>query len=461
MVRLNPSLRQQISQAYVSHRLNNSELVEVTEHLKKVEAGQESPLEARQLLKEYSLVNRDERAEVSHQQLTKAIGYLHLDGQLSALQTDQAWSPYQRALCRRLSDTSYDPVPMSARGEEKGSPAFVATVRENFEGWDVNGDGALTPTELDGAMANPALLSAGAAAAVVLRRQGAQLEKCSQEGQSGVTRQDLEQFLLAGIPENAMATYKVNRGFASQRQAADMMGPAPSLLTENFDPEMVEQGRAGSCVMLSTLASKDETSVKEMFRPLPDGQVEVRFADGQFETVRDLTLAERLYHAKSPEGGRWPGLLEVAIGQRIQAHNPSQDGSFRSSANSIPVAEASLALHGKVTEKVAIDGLSLNQTRELLSQVAHGPKPWLAGSRHTPKGQDSVVSVEDLYNGINNNHAYSIQQFDKENDVVWLRNPWRRGEWAINFDQKDDGVFAMPVRDFYSSFRWVSGPSAA
>jgi hypothetical protein len=461
MVRLNPALRQQISQAYVAHRLNNSELIELTQCLSDVEHGRSSGREARQLLQDYSSVHRDVRFELREDELNGALDYLRLDDQLSVLNQNQAWTPYQRALYRRLSAPDYDPVPMAARGEERGSHGFVSVVREKFEDWDRDQDGALTNLELDGALADASLTGKSAAAAVILRRQGTNLAHCSDEGQAGVTRQDLDHFLLAGVPENGVATFKINRGFASLLKAAETMPPPPDLMSEDFDPEKVEQGRAGACVLLSTLASKDADDVQAMFRPLPNGRVEVRFADGQTQTVRDLTLAERLYHAKSPEGGRWPGLLEVAVGQRIHAKLPNEDGSFRSSANSIPVGEASEALYGKTSTKVNIDRMSLNETRKLLQQLGSGTEPWLAGSRSTLKGQDSVISVEDLFNGISNNHAYAIQEFDAENDTVRLRNPWRHGEWAIQFDQKDDGIFEMPLIDFYTSFRWVSAPSAA
>ena len=461
MVPVNSALRQQIAQAFVAHRLNNSELVDVTSSLREVEAGRCSPQQTRDLLTKYGSVAKDVRFDVSHQEVESAVGYLHLDSQLASLTDDKAWTPYQRSLYRRLSDLEHDPVPVTARRDCKGNVAFVQAVQENFECWDGNRDGALSNLELDKALADPKLAGGAAAAAVVLRRQGVNLATCVKDDADGVTRQDLDQFLLAGIPENGTATVKVNRGFASMLQAADTMAPAPPLESEDFDPEMTQQGRAGACVLLSTLASKEKDSVREMFHSLPGGQVEVRFADGGTEIVRDLTLAERLYHAKGPEGGRWPGLLEVAIGQRLFAKRPSKDGSFRSSANGIPLEEAGSALHGVKTHKVSIDNLSLEQTREQLLQLTSGPKPWVAGSRSAPKGQDSVVSVEELFNGISNNHAYTIKGFDAESDTVWLRNPWHHGEWVVNFDHQDDGVFSMPLRDFYSSYRWISSPVAA
>lgn len=458
---MNPVLRQQIAQAYVSHRLNHSELVKVTDKLRQVEAGEGGVGETRQLVKDYSAVDQDVRDPVDPKELNGALRYLNLQRQFKALGENKAWSPFQRALYRRLSHPEHDPIPLTAQGDNTGSARFVNKVEDNFESWDRDEDGILTNVEMDAALADPKLTGDDAAAAVVLRRQGDALGRCVEDAEAGVTRSDLREFLLAGIPQNAMATLKVNRGFEALALQASRLGPAPELSKENFDPELVEQGKAGACVMLSTLAHNRPEEIRQMFNPLPDGQVEVYFADGDLQVVRDLTTAERLYHAKSPEDGRWPGLLEVAIGQRIHAKRPQSDGSFRSAANGISPAEAGRALHGQTTHKVSLDDLSLKQTRQLLSLMSESPKPWLAGSRSTIKGRDSQVSVEDLHNGIRNNHAYTIKSFDADQDVVWLRNPWRKGEWVVNFDQKDDGIFSMPLRDFYSSYRWVGFPSTA
>lgn len=456
MNKLDLSLRQQISQAYLAHRLNHHEFVHVTGQLQASESAEGNTSEVSNLLDYYREIDVDERPAFSPEQLEDAKSYLLLQRQYEMLPEDQPWTQYQRALYRRLSHTEVDPVPLQAQGEKKGSPAFLAEVRKQFQTWDLNQDGALSNVELDQALADPNLVGSAAAAAVVLRRQGQALENCLAEGANGVSLGDLAVFEKEGIPENAGGTFRVNRGFASALRVAQELPHQPiPLLEEDFDPEKVQQGRAGSCVLLSTLASLEPGSVKSMFRPLEDGQVEVRFADGQTQVVRDLTVAERIYHAKSPEGGRWPGLLEVAMGQRLHEKSPKPDGSFRSSANGISIQEASLALHGRSIERVSLDELSLEQTRVLLEGMKERAQPWLCGSRHTVKGQDSVVSMDALHNGISNNHAYTIQGYDSKLELVQLRNPWARGEWVVNFDGVDDGKFSMPLTDFYSSFRWV------
>ncbi|MBX3170881.1 MAG: hypothetical protein KF760_25970 [Candidatus Eremiobacteraeota bacterium] len=458
MPAVNPVLRQQISQAFVSHRLNNSELVSVTRRLQECEADQSSPQPTADLLKKFSQVEVDQRDPVTMDEVQQAVAYLRLDSYAQRLSQDKAWTPYERALYRRLSCLENDPVPTAARPESQGNPAFARTVQQNFQQWDLDGDGALSNVELDKALAHPELAGEAAAAAVVLRRQSTALQTCT-NSKAGVTRADLEYFTAHGVPDNAAATFKINMGYQANCKAATNLGPAPELMSENFDPNLVEQGRAGSCVLLSTQAGATPEQLKSMLKPLPNGTINVNFADGHTENVRDLTLAERLYHAKSPNGGRWPGLVEVAIGQRIFGHSPKEDGSFRSAANGINPEEASRALHGRSIARANLDEMSLQETRQMLISLMDCPQPWLAGSRKNVKGQDSVVSIEDLHNGIHNNHAYSIQGFEAESDTIWLRNPWRHGEWVVRPDGRDDGIFSMPLRDFYASYLWVSVPN--
>jgi hypothetical protein len=462
MSTVNSSLRTSIARAYVAHRLNHQELVQVVEKLKNHEIGAVEERDVEAALAHYADPARDARPSYSQQDVDAAVAYLELDKVQQGLSEDQPWTPMERAIFRRLSHPQVDPVPSQALSETVGHPEFVAAVMKRFDAWDQDGDGSLTPSELDEVMADPNLTSAEAAAAVILRRQGPQLAKCeTRDRASGVTPVDLERFLITGVPDDGQATIKVNRAFPSLAKLAEKLPPAPLLMEENFDPEMVQQGRAGSCVLLSTLSNKKPEDVKSMFHARPDGMVEVTFEDGHVEVVRDLTLAERLYHARSPKGGRWPGLLEMGLAQRIHSEKPKADGSARSGANAISPDIASQALFGKRLKTTSLDNLSLKETRELLISMAKGPKPWICGSRSTPKGVDSLVSPEQLFNGISNNHAYTIRGFDPKKDLVHLRNPWRKGEWVVRPDGHDDGKFSMDLKDFYSSFRWVGSPKKA
>lgn len=98
--------------------------------------------------------------------------------------------------------------------------------------------------------------------------------------------------------------------------------------------------------------------------------------------------------------------------------------------------------------------MTLAQTRELLTQVVAQEGPILCGSRPTANGD--FINSEELHNGIANGHCYSVKDFDPKTQRVTLQNPWHRGEWSHEQDESNDGVFSMPLNDFYCSYRWVA-----
>jgi hypothetical protein len=450
------ALRKTLRLNFFAHRLNNSEFVRATEALREAERGRTTLESVAELIDHFSSARVDEREPVTLAEVRSAVRYLKLDQRLKALTQDAPWSSTQRAMYRRLTHLEHDPVPLHAQGTRQGNKDFVHSAQHYFEAFDLDGSGDVSNPELDRVMSNPQLAGREAATAVAMRVYSRYLIHCNEDGPLRFTRKDLEIFGAQGIPDDSKTTYKLNSRWEMFLQQAQEMCPAGPLEAEDFSPRSVRQGRAGSCVLLATL--KNQETVRSMFTAREDGFVDIHLADGSTQTVKDLTPAERLYHAQTLDGGRWPGLLEMAVGQRLHALEPEPDGSARSGANGIPVEEASLAMTGHASNKIEFSALSPNKTRELLVDLQQLAKPWVCGSRAAPRGKDSKMSVEELQNGVANNHAYRFVEYDPKTDLVSLQNPWHRGEWAIRQDGSDDGDFHMPFLDFYTSYRWVSGP---
>jgi hypothetical protein len=449
-------LAQRINQAYLAHRLNHGEMVQLAEKLSLAEREQAPVDEVKALLDRYASPSHDESIPIDQQQFESALDYLGLNQQASQLRPDQPWSPYQRALYRRLAHPSHDPTPAGAKVSSFGQSDFSDESLRHFNYFDLDRNGALTPAELDNVLTLPNLSESAAANAVALRRYGPSIAKCYPDLRDGVTREDLSYFAKRGVPHDMATTLRIHRAYPAWTEAVAELPASVPLAAEKFDPSQVEQGRAGSCVLLSTLSHMDSDQVRKMFYHREDGRYQVLFADGSSEVVNDLTAAERVYHARTTDGGRWPGLLEVAMGQKLARQRPKEDGSVRSSSNGIRPDEAASALFGHAVEKVSLDDLSPEQAREMLLETTTGPKPWLCGSRWMTRGDESNISVEELANGISNNHAYRLSGYDPESDTVTLFNPWRKGEWVMAKDGANNGHFSMPFLDFYSSFRWVS-----
>lgn len=449
------SLQQTAREAYLAHRLNQPELIDVAAKLQAAEKNKGSLDDVKALMDSYVEITTDWRGKTEGT-LADATRYLGLDKQYAALSEDKAWTAYDRALYRRMSVPQNDPAPGASAAEaSKGNPELVKAALSIFDACDTDHNGNLTPVELDAAMANNNFSNEQIAALVALRRNGPQLETCVKDGK--LSKEDLLFFQDHGIPNDSKITNKLNVGYGGLLQRVNKMQPAGPLMEENFDGKEVFQGKAGSCVMLSTEANVPD--LKSMFSDNGNGTFTVTFKDGAKEVVKDLSTAERLYHARSGAQGRWPGLMEMAMGQRLNKLSPSPDGSPRSSANGQPVEQTILAFSGIPGKRYTIDKRSPEETRELLTKLTTSASgPLVACTRSTPKGDDSIVSMEALNNGISNNHAYSLLGYNPVTDEVQLRNPWHRGEWTIKQDGVDDGIFSMPLLQFYSSYRMVAAP---
>lgn len=286
-----------------------------------------------------------------------------------------------------------------------------------------------------------------AAALVLLRTHNPRLAKLVKDRAQGVSQADLKSFLDHGIPGQAQSTAGINRGFERLSLRAQAMPPALPLEQENFDAREMIQGRTSSCVMLSTGIGIG--NLKSMFEDNHNGTVTVSFADGDRETVKDLTDAERLYHTRAGEGGRWP--VGDGHGQRIRSQLVI-DGTIRTGADflyPVPTHEGHDRRQGPLPRP--------RQTDSQFHPEIAGAQP---GSHHRGQSRrlgenDSHFSLESLQNGIVNNHAYTVLKYDSESDVVTLSIP-AFGGIQYHPDGNDDGIFEMPLLDFYCSFSWLT-----
>lgn len=430
-----------LREAFLSHRLNRAELVRAAESPEALEA----------LLDPAT----DLREPVSADRVDRVLADLGLDREFRELDPDAVWSPYQRALYRRLSVPENDPAERPAPPPPGRPDAFVDAAMGVFEQWDRNHDTRLDTAEIDRMMEDPDLTPAQAAAAVVLRSYTEALGSANPHDGSGVTKQDLKLFVDGAVPGLDGVVAEEFRALHAQAAALE---PAAPLAEESRDPFELRQNRLGACVMLSTAAGMSESELADLVTPAPDGGAVVHFRDGEEELVYELTTAERLFHATGEAGARWPGLLEVAMGQRLARKNRGGD-SARSAADGIPPEEAIQALTGRTAARLSLDEISLNETRRRLAEICSRPGPRICGSRPNPILKGHQYDVEALHNGIQNSHAYTLLGYDEATDTVRLRNPWHRGPWIMASDPGETGVFEMPAAQFYSSFRWIVSPA--
>lgn len=460
---LSADARQKLVTAYLGHRLNHSELVALTAR---------GDADIASFEKEYAELterNTDRREAYAPEQLEGAWQELGLKERFQSLEESKVWSAEERALHRRLSRPENDPF----SGDEALPKAVLdgelaGILEQNFQAWDRNGDTRLGPDELDFLMtggfygekleiANDPRL---APALTTLMRYDRLLGSARNDGE-GISLADIDAWSQDPRLVDAGSIELVNEAFAKYSREANEATMGQSLLLENITPSAIHQGVAGSCVLLATIAGTPEDQLRSMVIDNGDGIHTVNFADGATERVDEPTLAARLYHSSGEGMERWPAVLEIAAAQRLLREGGSKAEGLRGTIEGIDPEFALSALSGRSARQESLDELSLVQTRELLSRALASEGPVICGSR--PRANSDFINVEELHNGIVNGHCYSVQGYDPETDRVKLQNPWHKTEWAFAQDGADDGVFEMPLRDFYSSFRWLgyAQPKAA
>lgn len=452
------NINARIVEAYLGHRLNHSELVDL---VGKRHGDDSASVE--DTFQHYADRNTDWRKDTSEKEVQSALKELGLQQQFEALGEDKVWSAEDRALYRRLSRLDFDPP-----SQEPAAPPssldlkLKATVELSFTDWNRNGDLALDSGELDyllsggfyGEKAQEANDPAKAAALSTMLRYGSLLGAGDPSDGSGITIADLSAW--ENNPEliASGAVARVNEIYHLYLKQAQELALSQPIGGETIRGANIYQGTSGSCVALSTLAGCSDSQLKEMIADNGDGTLTVTFADGAKETVDEPTLAERLYHSQGANGERWPAVIEIATAQRLIAEGKSGKNGLREAINGIDPEFAIKAFSGRDSKRESIDELNIKNTRKLMQDALAEGGPVIAGSR--PSANGDFINVEELHNGIINGHCYAIKGYDAVSDSVKLQNPWHTKEWEFTSNPDGDGLFEMPLKDFYASFRWLS-----
>lgn len=455
-MRIEPGARRaKLAEAYLAHRVSGAELKDFANSLETPSSDWEDRFEAATKVEAV----KPNQESIAESEVLESIG---LRERFQNLSDQVVWTGEDRALYRRLAHPE-----TRLTKEQPGSPEgfeFGVVLNDNFAAWDADGSLSLQPQELDLMMSGGyygqhravADSPQAAAALAVATHYGEWMSSASSLDGAGISQTDLN--LIAQAEHGIMKDMRERTEFKFQEYLERSEVGTKPLSSETINPMEIRQGSVGSCVALSTMAGMKPHQLLAMFTEYGDQTIEVSFADGVTERVADPTLAERLYHTRGKDDDRWPAVVEIALAQRLYHEDRPDNRTLRGAIDGIEPERALKAFTGRPADRRNLDQLTVDQTRQALAELTCREGPVICGSR--PVALGDFVSVEELHNGIENGHCYTVLDFSAETDEVTLRNPWGRGEWRFQ-ESPDDGVFKMPLRDFYSSYRWVAGTQSS
>ena len=349
------------------------------------------------------------------------------------------------------------------------APSFAQTVLRDFDAWDRNGDGVLSPEEIGRAALDPRYHGEDAAALAALHvwlnatKDATPLTKAWFAGYQPV-RLQLSRDLPADERKRARKAYDATPGSLQSAFAGDLRRLAKAGRTELFQndgPALtdIRQGALGDCYMLAPLGAmihRDPESVRRMIQPDGEGY-RVAFGDGKTVRVGPLTDAELATGGSTVANGLWIRVVEKAYGSR-----DFKDGEARLSRDTMGGGRpgvagrgftghrfTSLALVGDFRKEVPDTEVEpkLDRLRREVPETLGAGRLVLAA---TPHGE--------VPTSVTPGHAYAVFGYDPKTDRITLWNPHGndfrpRGEEGVeNGYERAGGVFSMPLPAFAHAF---------
>ena len=190
---------------------------------------------------------------------------------------------------------------------------FTRLVTQNFADWDTNGDGMLSPQEIDTLVADPRVTGDEAAAIATLKLAFIRRAKIGDPPLRITT--DFLAHYAAAPRSKAFPAFDLRFRMLARRIHAT---PAALFATASA-PQLanIHQGMIGDCFYLAVvgdLVNRDSSEVRHMIVPNADGSYDVTFPAGQKAHVPPITDAEVALSSNPMGSGRWLPVLEAAFG---------------------------------------------------------------------------------------------------------------------------------------------------
>lgn len=215
----------------------------------------------------------------------------------------------------------------------------------------------------------------------------------------------------------------------------------------------VIQGNSSNCsflAALSALAHSRPRTIAQMFALNESGQVCVTFQGAPNHSIVPKLLPAEHNRFARPSNGNWSATLEMAY-EKVE----NETGFARRRAGvRLDRGIFLLTGHGSQIYRFGYSGLIYPDGPGLLSSGNELEQAIESATREKRIATAVISSKEDP--DLQNNHVYSILNYDKSTRMLVIRNPYGRGEprnpWGRAKDGRDDGVFRMSIREFTKRF---------
>lgn len=342
----------------------------------------------------------------------------------------------------------------TAASAAEPSDAFLDSVKSHFATWDLDHDGKLVMSEIDRAIANPAVKGIDAASVVALKR-GA-IDKTE-----AITLADIE----ARVTKHHADAKSPPDYDALHRWALDRITKASRTLYATQPPQIdsIRQGKLGDCFCLAalrTVIQREPAAITRMIKPKDDGSHEVQVGSKLVATP-PLTDAEIALGA-STNNGLWPLVYEKAVGiSRIKAEAKdatpfnvvTKGGSAGSMMSTLTGNEIK-----RWSCKTWRDEKDETRKNALLEDVRHQFVSAFSEKRLVTGGTASLSKGKKGPPGILFNHGYAVLGYHAAKDEVHLWNPHGdafkpKGEPGLaNGYPMEKGEFRVPLQELVTFF---------
>lgn len=353
-------------------------------------------------------------------------------------------------------------------------PKFADVVNRCFSQWDLNGDGTLSPNEINSAVVNPAFHDEAAAAIaavkVVVRGDKYNLPAITQAYLvSSPLREPSVTNELTDLPAGPTSK-KLDHPPAFQpryRACLARLHRAAHELFPQSAPVLAacHQGPLGDCYLISVVGAmvdRDPARVQSFFAANADGSTRVAFANEHNVNVPPLTDAEIAISSSAGTNGLWLAVLENAFGKIV-------DKASVDNTNDKPDTDA-IAHGGK--PRTVINLLDGRQTRSFNLTQHRNPQrdPQFADTlgkaiAEALSDRQLVATVTPTNTptapGVNAKHAYAILNYNPDSKVAHVWNPHGNRFQPKGPDSRENGYttrngeFDIPLADLIQVFSAV------